>query len=76
MRQVDVIATMLLVVGALNWGLVGVARFDLVAALFGMEFGETSVLTSAIYVLVGIAGVYRAVAWKGSHDRTVAVATR
>ena len=76
MRQVDAIATTLLVVGALNWGLVGFAHFDLVAALFGMEFGETSALTSVIYGLVGIAGVYRAVAWKGDHVRTVPLATR
>jgi uncharacterized membrane protein YuzA (DUF378 family) len=76
MRQLELIATVLLVVGALNWGLVGFARFDLVAALFGMKFGETSALTSAIYALVGIAGVYRAVAWKGVHGRTVPLATR
>ena len=65
MRQVDVLATVLLVVGALNWGLVGIARFDLVAALAGMEFGETSALTSVVYVLVGLAGAYRLVTWKG-----------
>ena len=76
MRHVDVIATTLLVVGALNWGLVGFARFDLVAALFGMKFGETSALTSVIYGLVGIAGVYRAVAWNGTHGRTMPLATR
>ena len=76
MKQIDVIATTLLVVGALNWGLVGVARFDLVAALFGMSFGETSALTSVIYGLVGIAGLYRAVAWKGVHGDTVPVASR
>jgi uncharacterized membrane protein YuzA (DUF378 family) len=76
MRQVDVIATTLLVVGALNWGLVGFARFDLVAALFGMPFGETSALTSVIYGLVRIAGLYRAFAWKGVHGRTVPLATR
>ena len=76
MRQLDGIATTLLVVGALNWGLVGFARFDLVAALFGMQFGETSALTSVIYGLVGIAGVYRAVAWKGVHGQTAPLATR
>ena len=76
MRQLDVIATTLLVVGALNWGLVGFARFDLVAALFGMEFGGTSALTSVIYGLVGIAGAYRAAAWKGIHGRTMPLATR
>ena len=76
MRQIDVIATTLLVIGAVNWGLVGVARFDLVAALFGMQFGETSALTSVIYGLVGIAGVYRLLAWKGVESRTVPVELR
>lgn len=76
MRQIDLIATVLLVVGALNWGLVGIARFDLVAALFGMRFGETSALTSVIYGLVGLAGVFRAVAWRGLEGRTMPLATR
>jgi uncharacterized membrane protein YuzA (DUF378 family) len=76
MRQVDGIATTLLIVGALNWGLVGIARFDLVAALFGMQFGDTSALTSVIYGLVGIAGVYRAFAWKSVHGHSVPLATR
>jgi uncharacterized protein len=76
MRHIDVLASVLLVVGAVNWGLVGVARFDLVAALFGMEFGQTSALTSVIYGLVGIAGVYRAVAWKGVYNSTLPLATR
>jgi hypothetical protein len=65
MKQLDVLATVLVVVGAINWGLVGVARFDLVAALFGMQFGETSPLTSIVYALVGLAGLYQAVAFKG-----------
>ena len=76
MRHLDVVATALLVVGAVNWGLVGLARFDLVAALFGMQFGETSALTSVVYSLVGLAGVYRAAMWNGVHHRTVSVATR
>jgi uncharacterized membrane protein YuzA (DUF378 family) len=65
MKQLDVLAMVLVVVGALNWGLVGIARFDLVAALFGMQFGETSPLTSVVYGLVGLAGVYQAMAFKG-----------
>jgi uncharacterized membrane protein YuzA (DUF378 family) len=76
MRQIDTLATALLVVGALNWGLVGVARFDLVAALFGMQFGETSALTSVVYALVGAAGIYRAAMWNGLPARAVSVATR
>ena len=39
MKLLDVVAAVLVVVGPLNWGLVGVARFDLVAALFGLSFG-------------------------------------
>ena len=60
MKQIDVIAAILVVVGALNWGLVAVARFDLVAALFGMSFGQVSPLTAAVYGLVGVAGLYQA----------------
>ena len=37
-----IVAAVLVVVGALNWGLVAVARFDFVAALFGLSFGEVS----------------------------------
>jgi uncharacterized membrane protein YuzA (DUF378 family) len=69
MKQLDVLAAVLVVVGALNWGLVGLARFDLVAALFGMQFGETSPLTAIVYGLVGLAGVYQAVAFKGMPRR-------
>ena len=76
MRQLDVLATVLLIVGALNWGLVGIARFDLVAALFGMQFGETSALTSVVYGLVGLAGVYRALAFNGVERHTTPHATR
>ena len=51
------IAGLLVIVGALNWGLVALARFDLVAEIFGMKFGETNAATRIIYALVGIAGV-------------------
>ena len=76
MRQVDMVATLLLVVGAVNWGLVGIARFDLVAALFGMDFGETSALTSVIYALVGVAGLYRLATWKSVESHRHTLATR
>jgi uncharacterized membrane protein len=58
MNPLDTIATGLLVVGGLNWGLVGVARKDLVAAAFGREFGETSTGSRIVYALVGAAGAY------------------
>jgi uncharacterized membrane protein YuzA (DUF378 family) len=67
MKQLDVIAAVLVVVGALNWGLVAVARFDLVAALFGMSFGEVSALSAVVYGLVGLAAVYQALSWKRVH---------
>ena len=77
MKKLDVLAAVLLVVGGLNWGLVGVARFDLVATIFGMHFGETSPLSSVVYVLVGLSALYQAVSWKGIQRRwsaTTAVA--
>jgi uncharacterized membrane protein YuzA (DUF378 family) len=58
MKAVDVIAAVLVIVGALNWGLVGIADFNLVAALFG-----TSILASIVYVLVGLAGAYQLFRW-------------
>ncbi|MCM3881142.1 MAG: DUF378 domain-containing protein [Vicinamibacterales bacterium] len=64
MKQIDIVAAVLVVVGALNWGLVAVARFDLVAALFGMRFGEASALSAVVYGLVGLAGAYQALFWK------------
>jgi uncharacterized membrane protein YuzA (DUF378 family) len=57
MRYVNPIALLLVIVGAVNWLLVGVAKFDLVAALTGAKFGETNIASSAVYVLVGLAGV-------------------
>jgi len=48
-----VIAMVLLIVGGLNWGLVGLFQFDLVAALFG----EMSVLSRIVYVLVGVSAL-------------------
>jgi uncharacterized protein len=55
MRSIDVLAAVLLVVGGLNWGLVAVADFDLVAALFGAG----SPLARVVYGLVGLAAVYQ-----------------
>lgn len=69
MKKLDVIAAVLVVVGAANWGLVGLANFDLVATIFWMSFGQTSALSSAVYSLVGIAGLYQALLWKGIRHR-------
>jgi len=58
MKKLNIAAATLLIVGGLNWGLVAIAQFDLVAALFGLEFGETNVATRVVYGLVGLAAVY------------------
>jgi uncharacterized membrane protein YuzA (DUF378 family) len=57
MRIVKSLALLLVIVGGLNWLLVGIARVDLVAALTGNDFGETNVLSSAVYVLVGLSAI-------------------
>ena len=66
MRQLDVLAAILLVVGGLNWGLVGLFEFDLVAALFG---GSTTILSKLLYTLVGLAAGYQALSFKGIQRR-------
>jgi hypothetical protein len=57
MKTLDVLATILIVIGGLNWGLWGIFQFDLVAAIFG---GNTAVLSRIVYTLVGVAAAYRA----------------
>ncbi|QUH20526.1 DUF378 domain-containing protein [Alkaliphilus sp. B6464] len=51
----DRLALLLVIIGALNWGLIGLFRFDLVASLFG---GQEALLSRIIYSLVGLAGIY------------------
>ena len=55
MRAINVITLVLLLVGGLNWGLVGLADFDLVAALFG----EMSMLSRIVYILVGLSALWQ-----------------
>jgi uncharacterized membrane protein YuzA (DUF378 family) len=58
-KKLDALALVLTSVGGLNWGLVGLFRFDLVAAIFGgMEFGETNLASRVVYTLVGVSAVY------------------
>lgn len=54
MRPLHWVALLLVIVGAVNWGLVGLFQFDLVAALFG---GQTAPLSRIVYTLVGLSGV-------------------
>ena len=72
MKQLDRIAVALLAIGGLNWGLVGLANFDLVAAITGAgNFGNKNALGSIIYTLVGLSAVYRLAAWKAVERRYV-----
>lgn len=51
----DTIALILSIIGSINWGLVGIFQFDLVAWLFG---GQTAILSRIVYALVGLAGLW------------------
>ncbi|HEY1359724.1 MAG TPA: DUF378 domain-containing protein [Thermoleophilaceae bacterium] len=57
MKNLSPVAAILLVVGGLNWGLVALFKFDLVAWVFGLDFGQTNVATRIIYGLVGLSAV-------------------
>lgn len=75
MKQLDILAAVLLVVGGLNWGLVALANFDLVAAITGAgAFGNKNMLGVVIYGLVGLAAAYQALTWKGIQRRWGAAA--
>jgi hypothetical protein len=65
MKSLDVIIALLLIVGGLNWGLVGLAGFDLVAAIFG----NMSTLSRIVYALVGFSALYQALQWKAIQRR-------
>jgi uncharacterized protein len=58
-KKLDLLAATLVLVGGLNWGLVAVAKFDLVAWICGgLDFGQTNAVSRIIYGLVGLAAVY------------------
>ena len=58
MRYLDLVALLLVIVGGVNWLLVGLARVDLVALISGLKFGETNAISSAIYILVGLGAAW------------------
>lgn len=78
MKKLDTLALVLTIVGGLNWGLVGLFRFDLVAAIFGgMEFGETNLASRIIYTVVGLSAAYllsRVRALLGDRERELSAA--
>ena len=51
----DTLSLILLIIGALNWGLIGIFQFDVVAAICG---GRSTVVARIIYTLVGLAGIW------------------
>jgi uncharacterized membrane protein YuzA (DUF378 family) len=61
MKKLDILAAVLVAVGGLNWGLVAVAKFDLVATLVGLDFGQTNAVSRIVYGLVGAAALYQVV---------------
>ena len=66
MRAINSITLLLLIVGGLNWGLVGLFDFDLVAALFG----EKSMLSRIVYTLVGASALYQLIPlFRGDENR-------
>ena len=69
MKLLDILVTLLIVIGALNWGLVGLFGFNLV----GMLFGEATAITRLIYTVVGLAGIYEAfnvtIGYQSMHHR-------
>jgi uncharacterized membrane protein YuzA (DUF378 family) len=66
MKKLDVMVAALLVIGGLNWGLVGLFKFDLVAGLFG---GQSEALSRIVYILVGASAVYQGLMWKAIQTR-------
>lgn len=54
MKVIDKIALVLIIIGAINWGLIGLFQFDLVATIFG----DMSVISRVIYTLVGVSGLW------------------
>ncbi len=67
MKSIDVIVASLLVVGGLNWGLVGLLNFNLVANLFG----DATMLSRLVYAVVGICALYQVFQWKAIQRRWV-----
>ena len=75
MRYLNVLFLLLVIVGGVNWLLVGLAKFDLVAAITGASFGETNAISSVIYILVGVSAVALLpvlARWAASSDTAVA----
>mgnify|MGYP001186251505 CR=1 FL=1 len=61
------VAIVIAAIGAINWALVGLFKFDLVAMIAGgKKFGELTMISRIIYAIVGIAGVWALIHWFGN----------
>ncbi|WP_225765616.1 DUF378 domain-containing protein [Stenotrophomonas sp. Marseille-Q4652] len=58
MKALNIITLVLVIIGGINWGLVGLAQFDLVAAIFG---GQDAALARLVYTLVGVSALWQLV---------------
>ena len=65
MKAIDIIAASLLVIGGINWGLVGLADLNVVSLIFG----EMTIMSRVVYALVGLAAVYQTVGLGAIQDR-------
>jgi uncharacterized membrane protein YuzA (DUF378 family) len=63
MANIYTLSKLLAIIGALNWGLVGLLNFNLVTAIFG----KRSIISRLVYTLVGLAGVYLIIKYKEKH---------
>lgn len=75
MKALNIVTLLLVVVGGVNWGLVALAEFDLVAEVFGEEFGTTNAATRLVYGLVGLAALYQATRLAGDRRPVAAGAS-
>jgi uncharacterized protein len=73
MRALNIITLLLIIIGGLNWLLVGLFQFDLVAAIFG---GQTAALARVVYVLVGLSALWQLVPLARSFNSSEARAER
>ncbi len=71
MKIIDIVAIVLLIIGGLNWALIGIFEWNLVAAIFG----ELTMLTRIVYILVGFAALYEAFGLQAQKRRWHCTAT-
>ncbi len=76
MRYLNILALLLVIVGGVNWLLVGIAKIDLVATISGVKFGETNAVSSVVYVLIGLAAAWllpTLVRWAAGRESSMAL---